>query len=413
MSGEDLGRAERLTYKGNLRTTRHGWIRLTPAYSVHLVGELLDQLPLGSGAVLDPFCGTGTTALVCAERGIRARTTDINPFLVWLARAKTRRYTPGDIGQFEKLGAAAARAISAGASSDVWVPALYRIDRWWDPCTLQALGRLMARIRCDEPKTTDRVADLLKVAFCRTMIESAEVSFGHQSMSFRKTPRTHCRRKDIARDAVAELWRAAMELVARSASSPIARVPRTLLCDARDLGSRLEPGHFGCVITSPPYPNRMSYIRELRPYMYWLGYLCDGRGAGELDWRAIGGTWGCATSNVAKWEPPEPVRIPHPGFPRLLARISERSPVLARYVHKYFHDMVLHCRSLFEVVRPGATVHYIVGNSRFYDTVLPVEQIFARLFESSGFAGCATRAIRKRSSKKELYEFVVSSHKPA
>ncbi|MBN1610357.1 MAG: DNA adenine methylase, partial [Polyangiaceae bacterium] len=93
MASEDLGSVARLTFKGNLRTTRYGWLRLTPAYSVHLVGELLDRVPIGSGKVLDPFCGTGTTALVCAERGIRAQTTDINPFLVWLARAKARRYT--------------------------------------------------------------------------------------------------------------------------------------------------------------------------------------------------------------------------------------------------------------------------------------------------------------------------------
>ena len=27
----------------------------------------------------------------------------------------------------------------------------------------------------------------------------------------------------------------------------------------------------------------MSYIRELRPYMYWLGYLTDARQAGQMD----------------------------------------------------------------------------------------------------------------------------------
>jgi hypothetical protein len=363
--------------------------------------------------VLDPFCGTGTTALVCAERGIRAETTDINPFLLWLTRAKARRYTSADLRAFEKLGAAAARLVSAGSRCDVWMPPLYRIDRWWDEPTLEALGRLMARMRREESGTVPRVADLLKVAFCRTMIESAGVSFGHQSMSFSNKPRAGPRRAGAARDAVAALWRAAVQVVAQSASSPVGRVPRALLCDARDLGARLSPDRFACVITSPPYPNRMSYIRELRPYMYWLGYLSDGRAAGELDWQAIGGTWGCATSNVAKWEPTQPVEIPYRGFTKLLGRISEKSPVLARYVHKYFHDMVFHCRSLFEVVSRGATVHYIVGNSRFYDTVLPVERIFARLLESSGFAESTIRTIRKRSSKKELYEFVVSARRPA
>jgi tRNA/tmRNA/rRNA uracil-C5-methylase (TrmA/RlmC/RlmD family) len=79
MGSVKLDRLDRLTFKGNLRSTRYGWLRLTPAYSVHLVGEILDRASVGPGTVLDPFCGTGTTALVCAERGIRAETTDINP----------------------------------------------------------------------------------------------------------------------------------------------------------------------------------------------------------------------------------------------------------------------------------------------------------------------------------------------
>src|SRR3954470_7378245 len=91
-----LGRREDLTFKANLQATRYGWLRLTPAYSVHLVAELLERHAREDTLVLDPYCGTGTTALVCAERGVACRTTDINPFLVWLCRAKTARYSPSD-----------------------------------------------------------------------------------------------------------------------------------------------------------------------------------------------------------------------------------------------------------------------------------------------------------------------------
>jgi len=58
--------------------------------------------------------------------------------------------------------------------------------------------------------------------------------------------------------------------------------------DSRKLDK--ENCKFDMVITSPPYPNRISYIRELRPYMYWLGFLTTGEQAGEMDWEAIGGT---------------------------------------------------------------------------------------------------------------------------
>ena len=67
-------------------------------------------------------------------------------------------------------------------------------------------------------------------------------------------------------------------------------------------------------------------------------------------------------------------------------------------------DMARHCAELFAVVRPGGSVHYIVGNSKFYDTLLPVKQIFAHLFAASGFSQIAVKTIRKRTSKKELFE---------
>ena len=79
-----------LTFKGNRGLGRHGWLRLTPAYSVQMVEQILDSGAVPGGPVLDPFCGSGTTALVCAERGVRADTTDINRFLLWLAAAKSR-----------------------------------------------------------------------------------------------------------------------------------------------------------------------------------------------------------------------------------------------------------------------------------------------------------------------------------
>lgn len=156
----------------------------------------------------------------------------------------------------------------------------------------------------------------------------------------------------------------------------------------------------------------MLYIRELRPYMYWLGFLQNGRDAGELDWLAIGGTWGCATSNLNRWipDPNRPIRFDK--FPLILDEIAQTSPLLSRYVHKYFEDITLHLENLKSVTKSGSTIHYIVGNSKFYNVMLPVEEIYAALFAAYGFEKVEIKTIRKRTSKKELWEFVVSARKP-
>jgi hypothetical protein len=204
-----------------------------------------------------------------------------------------------------------------------------------------------------------------------------------------------------------------MESITLGASTRLAPAKRrALIGDSRAVSAHVGDQRYGAVITSPPYANRMSYIRELRPYMYWLGYLSDGSDAGRLDWKAIGGTWGSATSNLMTWRPPPSTRIPFRGYRTLLARIDAQSPVLARYVDRYFCDMAAHLADVRTVMAEGAEVHYIVGNSKFFDVVLPLERILASMLRSSGFSSPHVEVLRKRTSKPELFEFCVSARVP-
>jgi hypothetical protein len=392
------------TFHGNVRDTRYGWLRLTPAYSVHLVRELLDSRAHAELPVLDPFCGTGTTLLTCAERGIACATLDVNPFLVWLARAKTAKYSKDSLAQAEALLGQMNRA-ARGRVNAPWLPALFQIEKWWAKPTLHALGRAFAVLSdSDAPKPAQ---DLVKLAFCRSLITTANVSFGHQSMSFADA--------DVATSGAAgRVAQALSDAFAPIASAARVALPssprRVLLGDARQVAEATKkPAEFGTVITSPPYVNRMSYVRELRPYMYWLGHLEQASDAGELDWQAIGGTWGSATSRVAAWQSKD--ASPLPELAALTRRIAKHSDVLARYVSKYFFDMLLHVRSVSGVVARGGQVHYVVGNSKFFDVLVPVERLFAEIFELCGFRDANVTTLRKRTSKRELYEYLVSATK--
>ena len=391
-----------LTFKANQSLGRHNWLRLTPAYSRHLVEQLVSSL--GSrDRVLDPFCGTGTTALTCAEYGIRADTVDINPFLVWLANAKFTAYTLEELAEAKQFQT---RLRLPADKNGFWHPPLADIEKWWTEDELAPLSALFNAIK--EAEVSEPARNLLFSAFCRVAIETASVSFGHQSMSFKPRNGDNGIIKTCAREQVSGLFRRRLAEILEAAATELdGSLARAFLGDSRNLHTTLR-AKYSCVITSPPYPNRMSYIRELRPYMYWLGYLQNGRQAGELDWQAIGGTWGCATSNLMRWQPSEEARVPFDGLDKMIAGISKRSEVLARYVYKYFEDCVHHFRSLARVLRDGATAHYIVGNSKFYDEMVHTEEIYAALMRANGFQEVRIENIRKRNSKKELFEFVVS-----
>ena len=85
-----------LTFKYNQNHGRHGWLRLTPAYSVKLVDDILKTSDSGI-AVLDPFSGTGTTPLSAAYRDSTGTGVEVNPFLTWLARAMSPSTTYGPL----------------------------------------------------------------------------------------------------------------------------------------------------------------------------------------------------------------------------------------------------------------------------------------------------------------------------
>src|SRR4030042_1635893 len=92
----DLKQNAELTFKFNQDFGRHGWLRLTPAYSVKLVNDILKNQPVGI-SILDPFSGTGTTALCAIYQNCEATGIEINPFLCWLGEVKTAQYLPTTI----------------------------------------------------------------------------------------------------------------------------------------------------------------------------------------------------------------------------------------------------------------------------------------------------------------------------
>lgn len=400
---EQLRQRADYTYKFNVRTGRHGWLRLTPAYSVKIVDELIaghDQ----ARRIFDPFCGTGTTALSAAYHGREGVTMDINPFLVWLAQAKTAHYSAREIAATREACALALDLVKRQGIEPAPAPPLHNIERWWNLGALDFLRLLRAAIPAATPEhSAERT--LLLVAFCRCLIALSKAAFNHQSLSFKDDLQLEL---DLALD-LAAVFVAEVRFVLQGAGENPSGSGRVVVGDSRNPAGSVA-GPFDLVVTSPPYANRMSYIRELRPYMYWLGFLGKGRDAGELDWTAIGGTWGIATSRLTGWQRP-PEQFKSARLESILAQIAQADNksgvVLANYVAKYFDDMWAHLRNLTPLLAPGAEAHYIVGNSTFYGVLVPTELLYVEMLAALEFSGVQCRAIRKRNSKKELVEFDV------
>ena len=372
----ELSARQRFTFQGNLKDTRHGWLRLTPAYSVHLVRERLTALDPERGPLLDPFSGTGTTLLACAEHGLPGDAVDLNPFLVWLARAKLARYPASARDQARLLVAGMARAARARSPARPWVPPLHRIERWWEPETLAALGRAFGALGKSE--ATPRARDLAKLAFCRTLIECANVSFGHQSMSFKRGEAA-----PGGRQRVALALEQALESILPAAAQSLGRATRrVVLGDSRRLGSALRRAtlwrhHHVAALPEP---------HELHPRASAVHVLArlPGRPEERRRARLASYRWNLGRGDEPTFHVASDARTILPALAPIADEIAEQSPVLGAYVRRYFHDMAEHVDGLGARLAPGGTLAYVVGNSKFYDTLLPAERLFAGAVRACG-----------------------------
>lgn len=402
-----------LTYKYNLNQSRHGWIRLTPAYSVKIVDEIISHYT-GKITILDPFSGTGTTTLCASMKGHQGYGIDINPFLVWFGNVKNGIYSKKILDESSELAQLIVEMQKNNELNPINPPPIYNINRWWDNSALSFLCHLKGGID-DQSRNNSSVKNLLLIAFCRTMIQISNAAFNHQSMSFRKNAEKLDDLELVAKNHIdyPKKFLKDVEFTLIGAKNNPIEQGQIIKGDSRYLEDNIER-NVDLIVTSPPYPNRMSYIRELRPYMYWLGYLEKARDAGEMDWSSIGGTWGIATSRLNNWHVSN-----NTYFPEYLYQIMDNikqsdfksGSLLANYIGKYFEDIWIHFNSIYKILKNTGKIHYIIGNSKFYDVIVPSENIFKDMLEEIGMNNCTIRQIRKRNSKKELYEFDVTATK--
>lgn len=387
---------------------RHAWLRLTPAYSIKLVEEILQVNRLFAKQeykpkqILDPFCGTATTGLVSATHGHNCDLYDINPFLVWFGRAKAAQYDISRLDSiYQKVSTDLAKIDNFKRQ---WIPPMKNIERWWAPATLDILSCIRHYISTEfsEPIDGDSEINLLWIAFARLCIDSSSADFSHISVSFKD---------DTALYEMVELrnnYLSLLQNIFDSAKNTITGHITIYLSDSRLLK---EKGMYDQVITSPPYPNRISYIRELRPYMYWLKFLETGEAAGELDWKAIGGTWGSATSKLYTWEKTVS-KLPRSLLctcKKIKESDSKNGFAMSQYVLKFFDDMFHHWSNLRAHLNEGADINYILGNSSFYGNYVETSDIVQEILLSLGYSNVNSRIIRKRNCKNHLYEYLITA----
>ncbi len=402
-----------VTFQGKLSLPIHRWYRLTPSFSPNLADDIADHFQLGKNdLVLDPFSGVATVPLCMKYRGISACSVEINPYLHFVGTVKTRTYI--DLDAIERCFADFIRAyrrgveksqLTANPASFLWehqadIPRISKPKRWWSPGNLAQLVRLRQLVSTYDAKAEH--LDLIKMGILGILIPVSNAKHNHVSLTFAGKPLPTV---DVVDTLQTKYHEMITDLQAVS-GSPCAEVT-VYKGNSKELTAVLPKRRkVSAIITSPPYPNRFSYARETRPHMFFFDFIKDAKSVGQLETDAIGGTWGKATSVLARGVAPcnelvQSVLAPY------VHGIHKNGDLMAYYVTKYFNDMYAHAEQIDRVCKRRCQLAYVIGNSKFYDNPLPSDEILARIFEYFGFILDRIDRMRRRQSKKGLYEAVV------
>lgn len=354
------------------RAKGSAFYRYYAGYSTEFALWALQKLDLGPNAcILDPWIGSGTTALACVELGHSGVGYDISPVMVHLARARiannediqiamdlvdtVRRHVEereeilltclsNRLGQF---------AIKTSRAASVAIASLFPIAR-----------RAACQARTKNPAWFSR----------KTNIESTSVNTSATIEEWKGNIRS------------LESWRAESKNGRQSCFEVVSG-------DSRILTAR--PAQFDGVLTSPPYLTRLDYVHATLPELQILRHFEDCPDVQQLRSSMIGTplTSGRTTPQIQVL--PLGVRDTLRAIQNHPSKAS--STYYLRFFSTYFFDLMNSIRHVSRSLKSGGMACFVVQSSSYKD--IHVDLASAVIEIGAQFELLAVEAVEFASSR--------------
>jgi DNA modification methylase len=347
----------------------HRWYRFKEGYSKDLVHLILGSLGIRVNDCLDPFGGSGTTALACQETGIRCHSIEVNPFLWHLAKSKlSTRYT---LSGFDDALESVKRNLIRRIDDDYEEPIMSTLtersglDKWlFSRSVLQAVLALRHCFASVHPL----YSNLLLVALASILTDVGNTIKDGKCVRYKK----NWRKLAFTRQDVADLFLERVNLFRED--------------------RKLPDNYVDAVITSPPYLNSFDYTDVYMPELWALGFI----NSYEESRRLRRATF-CSHVQVT-WKKDE-ARL-NDSLKALVAEIVGDgnglwNSIIPKMIAGYFLDMQAVLKELKRIVRPHGKVCIVVGTSSYSKVTVPTDLLLAGLAEDTGFRFEEIRIVRR------------------
>ncbi len=399
--GLDRGSALQATFRGGKGSPLHDWFPYLEGYSPDFVGSIISEFAASATSILDPFCGSGTTALVAALTGRQGLYTEVNPVCQYVIAAKaTALSMPANKRhQIAKrlLQIHDALPTLLGATDPDSLLERDYISAFPGRASFGAQAfdtALRARTMADRLGAESPVLGTFFTVACLRSLVPASLLVRRGDLRFR-TP------QELARETPC-LLTTLLESVRIIASDlddceTASGTTKFVGSDARQLGSAIQ-GTVDAVITSPPYLNGTNYFRNTKLELWFLRKL--GSKGMLRSYRDAAITSGINDVTVTKSFNNGDSALPASLLETIQSleqnAYDQRIPMM---VEAYFREMSIVVKNIRKVSHQDTVVAIDLGDSCYGEIWVPTHDIIHDLMAANGFSRDEIVVLRERQSR--------------
>lgn len=369
------------------------WHNFKEAFAPELIFEAVRQSSIAVESCLDPFGGSGTTALTCQMLGVASTTVEVNPYLADVIRAKLQAYDADLlVRDLREIRRRSRRSVPDVDSIRALLPPTFIepgvAQRWiFDTPVASALVSLLWSI--DEVTDgNDETRRFFRVVVGGMLTEVSNVLVSGKGRRYRRNWQDRRLTSDDVFATFAGRAESAIEDVIEFARRPRVAT-RVVEGDAR---SQRFSREFDLSVFSPPYPNSFDYTDVYNVQLWMLGYLASSERNIALRRETLASHVQVSRSFAA---PPTGSDTLEGVLRSLNAERKQLwSKHLPEMVGGYFRDLLDVTESVMSALRPGGECWMVVGDSRYGSTHVPVAQVINELLAERGHTVLSSEPIR-------------------
>lgn len=373
------------------------WFHFKEAFSPSFVHEVIGSQPRQPRKILDPFSGSGTTALTSQFFGIVPTVIEVNPFLADLTEAKLSVLDASRLLHAKRALVRKAKKLRTPELLEQYsLPPTFIEpgvkNRWlFNADIAQVILSYRSAIESLEDAS---VARLARVALGSILVPTSNAVINGKGRRYRRAWQT----REIP--DVDELFEAAFSKILEDAPLTARKkvTEYTLLRgDAREQ-VKLINDEFDLALFSPPYPNSFDYTDVYNIELWMLGYLGSATDNRALRERTL-------RSHV-QIRRDMSFELASKTLNRVYRKLADNRETLwddriPEMVGAYFADLIGIISEIGKRLSTHGRIELVVGDSQYQSIHLPVPKILEELAPAHGLRVISQHKVRSMRSSAQ------------